>query len=334
MMRKLLVYLIILFPLFPLYGSTKPWKINKDHSEILFKVSYLSVSEVSGRFQKFNGLAHFDPKYHMINKVDISIKTDSIFTANSMRDGHLKSKDFLDAKNHPEIIFKSDDITPIAPDLFRARGTLSIKGIKKDYSLDFSLSEEVEDTWGLKSRFVTFKGNIKRADFNINWNKSLTGSKLLIGENIEVQGKFQIQPLGKLTPSSKHMIPINKYLEYREKLMRGEITQKEFDKKTYRPMEIKKIERPNKSPEKMESAPVEKKNNTKWKIAYSIIWFLGLLASIIVYFQGKLFLMKFFSKEYDEEGRGGLLTSIILFPIFYLFSWCMWVLGKGQFIFD
>ena len=53
----------------------------------------------------------------------------------------------------------------------------------------------MKDTWGNPSRFATFKGQMDREEFGIEWNKSLANNQFLIGKDIAFWGKFQRQQL-------------------------------------------------------------------------------------------------------------------------------------------
>jgi polyisoprenoid-binding protein YceI len=196
------------------------WETNKDHSEIHFKVPYLNVSEVSGRFTKFSGLVQFDEKIKTPQQISVKIETASIETGNKMRDGHLKGSDFLQSKQFPTITFISSSIKLIKDNHFSASGELTIKDVTKSAVIDFQLTDSVKDTWGYDNKFVKFKSVVSRKNYNINWNKTLDDQKYLVGDEVTFWGTFQIQPLRGKTPSSKHMIPDTQYIRSREELLR------------------------------------------------------------------------------------------------------------------
>src|SRR5690606_18454961 len=94
MMRHLTIFL---FFLFSVSSFAATWVSNPDHSEILFQVPYMGVSEVTGRFNDFRAEVLMDedgPK----GPLTVTITSASIDTGNKMRDGHLRSNDFFQAK--------------------------------------------------------------------------------------------------------------------------------------------------------------------------------------------------------------------------------------------
>lgn len=212
------------------------WVTNRDHSEVMFQVPYMGVSELTGRFNEFSGTVLLNDKTQKAEKLEVVISSSSIDTGNKMRDGHLESNDFFQSNQHPYIKFVGQDIKEIKPGSFRVNGVLTIKGISKPSAVDFTTTNSLKDTWGYENKFVKFKASLNRKDFNINWNKTLDGKQFLVGDVINFWGTFQIQPEAGKTPNSKHMIPDTEYIRKRDesyfsRKLRGLINGKESDDK-------------------------------------------------------------------------------------------------------
>lgn len=193
------------------------WVTNRDHSEIMFQAPYMGVSELTGRFNEFNGEVELLEDGSFAKSLVIQINSDSIDTGNKMRDGHLKSNDFFQSNVHPHIVFKSQNILKLKPHHYKATGELIIKGISKKHTIEFSTTDSLKDTWGYENKFVKFKSSLNRKDYNIVWNKTLEGQQFLVGEVITFWGTFQIQPSTQKTPNSKHMIPDTQEIRKRDK---------------------------------------------------------------------------------------------------------------------
>lgn len=176
----------------------------------------MGVSELTGRFNEFSGDVDFKDDSKSVSKLQVQISSSSIDTGNKMRDGHLKGSDFFDSQQNPYITFQSEKVSLIKPNLYKAHGTLKIKGISKPAIIEFSTTDSLKDTWGYDNKFVKFKSVISRKDFNITWKKTLDGKQLLVGDTITYWGTFQIQPESKKTPNSKHMIPDTQYIRERD----------------------------------------------------------------------------------------------------------------------
>ena len=343
---KIFVFIILtFFNLAHANNTNKIWRINNDHSELFFKVPYLTISEVTGRFSKFSGRIKMDGDFDIATKINLRIDPRTIYTGNKMRDGHLKSKEFLKVEKFPNIIFESESIVPAGPGSFKVKGFLTIKGVKKSFSVEFKLSDGVKDTWGYESKFASFKAQIIRSEFGIKWNKLIGDNKFLVGDTVELWGKFQIQPLNYLTPGFKHKIPFTKYIKWKNKLIRGEISQTQFEAmiagtklsnnevpevKNELPLinlKNKKIKEKN----KMKETPLNLRfrADTAWWVAYLAMGFMGFFATIIVCFQGKYFFIKLWPKKYEEIGLLGFLSDLIVLPISFMYAWAMWYIGYG-----
>ncbi len=212
-----------------LFASQQIWVVNKDHSELLLSIPYMSVSDVTARLKSFSGKIIFQDKE--IESIDIKIKATSFDSNNGIRDGHVKSEDFLDTKKYPFIFFKSQQITRNG-DSYKALGELTIKDVTKSFTIEFKLSTPIKDTWGHINRFVHFETSVNRKDFKVTWSKGINDNQILVGEDIALKANIQIQPIDDKTPTYKHMLPNTHYIQMSEKYQRGEITLEEFKEAT------------------------------------------------------------------------------------------------------
>lgn len=209
-------YLTLALLFVSLHSTAAHWTTNKDHSELMFQVPYMGVSELTGRFNEFKGDVNFDEKISQIKDLQVRIESTSIDTGNKMRDGHLRGSDFFQSKEHPQIIFKSQSVALEKPHHYKALGVLTIKDISRPHTIHFTTTASVKDTWGYENIFVKFKSTVNRKDFKINWNKTMDGKEFLVGDEITFWGTFQVQPFKAATPNSKHMIPDTEHIRERD----------------------------------------------------------------------------------------------------------------------
>ena len=164
-----------------------------NHSSIGFKIKHLAISNVPGKFTKYSGTFEYDPNNVAASKADATIEIASIDTEEIKRDDHLRSADFFDIKNFPQMTFKSKEVHPSGKDSFKVNGDLTIRGITKPVTLDVTYNGEVTDPWGNVKAGFSATTNINRKDFGLTWNKVLETGGLVVGEEvkiaIEVEGK-------------------------------------------------------------------------------------------------------------------------------------------------
>jgi polyisoprenoid-binding protein YceI len=168
------------------------WTLDKSHSEIHFRVRHMMISWVSGFFTQFEGL--FEPTAGDEDQIcaDLCIQVDSISTGNANRDEHLRSIDFFDSGQYPEIRFQSDHFSISSTGKSRLRGMLSIHGVSRKVELDVEFAGIARDPWGNEKAGFSISGEINRKDFDISWNAALETGGILIGEEVQLRAELQL----------------------------------------------------------------------------------------------------------------------------------------------
>ncbi|WP_321313710.1 YceI family protein [Halarcobacter sp.] len=167
-----------------LYAGT--YKVDASHSNVGFKVKHLMISNVRGNFEKFSGSFEYDEKTGTVKSIDGTVEVDSINTDNKKRDGHLKSADFFDAVNHPQITFKVNKIEDE-----KAYGKFTMRGVTKDVVFDIEKTGEIVDPWGNKRVGLEIEGKVNRKDYGLNWNKALEAGGVMVGEDVKINVELE-----------------------------------------------------------------------------------------------------------------------------------------------
>src|SRR5438270_9151459 len=112
------------------------WKIDPAHSEIQFKVRHLMITTVTGYFKKFDLEVETDTDdFHTTKRMEFSADINSIDTNNEQRDTHLKSNDFFNAEQHPQLKFVGKKYEVKGNDA-KLHGDLTIRDVTKPITLD------------------------------------------------------------------------------------------------------------------------------------------------------------------------------------------------------
>ena len=162
-----------------LYAGT--YKVDTSHSSVGFKVKHLMISNVSGKFNKFNGSFEVDDKTKKVTSLNGKIDVNSIDTDNEKRDKHLRAPDIFDAKKFPSITFSLEKISDDY-----AFGKLTMKGVTKDVKLDFENNGSIKDPWGNTRVGLSLSGKLNRKDYGITWNKALETGGVVVGNKIKL----------------------------------------------------------------------------------------------------------------------------------------------------
>lgn len=163
------------------------WTTDNAHTSIGFTVGHLGVSQVQGRFEKTSGKITADPKNLDGASVTFTIETASINTAVSQRDDHLRTPDFFDAAQYPEIKFVSTSIRKKGTG-WVAEGDLTMKDVTRKIQIPFKAYGPITDPWGnqrvgmVSSPFV-----INRKHFNINYNDKLPDGTPAVSDEVTLR---------------------------------------------------------------------------------------------------------------------------------------------------
>jgi polyisoprenoid-binding protein YceI len=163
------------------------WKIDPVHSEINFKVKHLLVSTVTGRFDKFNATIDTNNEDFSDAKINFEADINSISTKNDQRDGHLKSADFFDAENYPKMTFVSKTIKRISDHELQVKGDLTIRGIKKEISLDVIYNGTVSGFGGSEVSGFEIRGKVNRFDYGLQWNALTETGGVVVSNEVKIE---------------------------------------------------------------------------------------------------------------------------------------------------
>ena len=169
----------------PSMAGADAYKIDSVHSSIGFSVSHLMVSQTTGVFNEYEGVVNFDPKDVSMASTEVTIQTASIDTRSKKRDDHLRTADFFDVENHPQMTFKSKTFVP-SGDKYLITGDLTIKGITKEIAIPVKITGPAASPMGGTVLGLSGQVTINRQDFGISWNKSLDNGGMVVGNDVDV----------------------------------------------------------------------------------------------------------------------------------------------------
>ncbi|MBL0743718.1 YceI family protein [Chryseolinea lacunae] len=167
------------------------WSLDPTHSEVQFKVRHLMVSWVTGAFQKFE--ATVETEGDDIATASVTFKADlsSISTNNEQRDAHLRSGDFFDADNHPQVSFVSNKLEKVTDADYKMHGTLTMRGVSKPLTVNVDFGGIVKDPWGNTRAGFTMNGKLNRKDFGISFSMLSETGGVLLGDDVTLNANME-----------------------------------------------------------------------------------------------------------------------------------------------
>ncbi len=168
-------------------AGTTVWEIDSAHSNVEFSVKHMMISTVKGQFQEVEGTVWWDERNPENSRVSARINSRSITTFNEQRDAHLRTNDFFNAEQWPDITFRSTRVERVGDDRFKVYGELTIRDVTKPVVLDTEFEGILEkDAFGKRRAAFTATTEINRKDFGVNWNGVIESGGVVVGDKVKV----------------------------------------------------------------------------------------------------------------------------------------------------
>jgi len=160
------------------------YKVDSDHTQVLFSVSHLGFSLYSGQFIQPTGTLVLDPKNPARNRVEISFPIDKVQTTTPALDEHLKKPEFFDTAKFPEGRFVSTRVTVKGLSATIA-GKLTLKGVTRPIVLHARLIGAGREFWG----GFAATASIKRSEFGLGSGVPLVSDRVDLVINAAFEGQ-------------------------------------------------------------------------------------------------------------------------------------------------
>jgi polyisoprenoid-binding protein YceI len=139
------------------------WTLDEDRSSFSFKNKTMwGLSNVNGRFTEFDGDGRVDAG---TVSGRVHVKAATVTTGIKQRDNHLRSADFFDAEQYPDITVTVNGVDPAGGDELNLRADLSIRG--NTVALPIKVRAEVLDDGAVR---LTATTTVERAQLGVSGN--------------------------------------------------------------------------------------------------------------------------------------------------------------------
>jgi polyisoprenoid-binding protein YceI len=180
------------------------YKIDPEHTSVIFSAAHTGLSYTYGMFRNVGGQYRLDSANPSNCRFQLVIRADSLDTNNAERDKHLRSADFFDVQQFPDITFDSTSCdkttTQDGAVIYKLTGMLNLHGVSRQITLNLRMLGEGPGASG-KDRRTGFhcQYELKRSDFKMT---NLLDGKVgdAVGITVSFEGIQQAQPIGAPAP--------------------------------------------------------------------------------------------------------------------------------------
>ncbi len=166
------------------------WDVDVSHSNLGFVARHLMVTKVRGSFEKFDASITVGDSFADL-RGEAVIDVSSITTNDERRDGHLRSADFFDVDNNPEMRFVSTNVAPVDETHFKVTGDFTIRGITKPLTLDVEYLGLITNPWNQQVAALSASAEIDREAWGLTWNQALESGGVLVSRKIQLEIEVQ-----------------------------------------------------------------------------------------------------------------------------------------------
>lgn len=139
-----------------------PWTLDAERSEVRLTTRHTwKLLPLHGAFRQIAGNGTVTPAGDASGV--ITVAAGSIDTKNPRRDRHLRSADFFDVANHPDLTYAADSVS-LTDGGVRITGQLTVRGRTLPAPFDATVSISDGEVW------LDGQLQVNRADFGLTWN--------------------------------------------------------------------------------------------------------------------------------------------------------------------
>lgn len=165
------------------------WTLDPMHSEILFKVKHLMLTRVTGHFGSFKAEATTEgDDFNQTSAISFIAEVNSLYTNNGQRDNHLKSPDFFNADEFPELKFEANTFDASKGQL---KGDLTIRGITKPITFQTEFNGTTKDPMGMTKAGFSLQGKLNRKEFGLHWNALTEAGGVVVADEVKILAEIQ-----------------------------------------------------------------------------------------------------------------------------------------------
>lgn len=165
------------------------YKLDPEHTTVLFKVQHLGLSTYVGRFNEMSASLNFEPNKMAQSTLQAKVQSNSVDVNNESLEDTLRGSSWFNAEQFPEVVLKTLSVTPTEKENeFQFNAELTLLGVTKPVTLNATFHGGANNMLtGFYTLGFSATGSIKRSDFGMDQYIPMVGDKV----DVEIYAEFQ-----------------------------------------------------------------------------------------------------------------------------------------------
>jgi polyisoprenoid-binding protein YceI len=155
----------------PAKAEPAQFTLDPEHTSITFFTHHIGFADLAGMFLESEGSFTYDEETRELSNLEIVVDTESIFTNHEERDEHMRSPDFLNVEEFPEMTFVARSAEPLSETTGRITGELTLLGVTRPVTFEARLNKAGRYPFGDEHYAigVDATGSIRRSEFGMTY---------------------------------------------------------------------------------------------------------------------------------------------------------------------
>jgi polyisoprenoid-binding protein YceI len=164
------------------------WTVDPVHSSASFAVKHMVVATFRGRFEELDATLVSDENGARLSG---SVKADSIVVKDEQLAGHLKSPDFFDTEQYPEITFDATSLRRDGEELI-VDGQLTVKGNTHPLEARGTITDPTVVFGDVEKIGLTLETVIDRTIYGLDWNAPLPKGGFALADEVKLTVELEL----------------------------------------------------------------------------------------------------------------------------------------------
>jgi len=170
-------------------AESRSYGFDMSHSRVFFDINHRGFSVMQGRFADFGGTFMFDADNPANSSLNVTIDPASIDMFHEGLNNHLKTPDFFNVEQYPELRFVSERVVVAGEGRYTVHGQFTMLGQTHPLSFDVVLNQTGQNRSGAPMAGFTATGTIDRTQYGMGYGAPLVGTDVAFRIEIEASAE-------------------------------------------------------------------------------------------------------------------------------------------------